>query len=91
MVCLSELSADSLAREASSVSWPLRSPARTRSTSQHVDAVINALAQQGKLAEAIEHYQQVLQIKPDHAEARANLLQAQRALEMGKEDAAHSR
>jgi len=51
----------------------------------------NALAQQGKLAEAIEHYQQVLQIKPDHAEARANLLQAQRALEMGKEDAAHSR
>src|SRR6266513_252865 len=50
-----------------------------------------ALAQQGKVAEAIAHYQQALQIRPDHAEARANLLQAQRALEMGKEDAAHSR
>src|SRR6266480_5783158 len=50
-----------------------------------------ALAQQGKLAEAIEHYQTALQIRRDHAEARANLLQAQRALEMGKEDAAHSR
>ncbi len=51
----------------------------------------NALAQQGKLAEAIAHYQQALQIRRDHAEARANLLQAQRALEMGKEDATHSR
>jgi tetratricopeptide (TPR) repeat protein len=49
-----------------------------------------ALAQQGKLAEAIEHYQTALHLKPDHAEAHGNLLQAQRALDMGKEDAAHS-
>jgi tetratricopeptide (TPR) repeat protein len=28
----------------------------------------NALAQQGKLAEAIAHYQQALQIRPDHAD-----------------------
>src|SRR6267378_539469 len=43
----------------------------------------NALAQQGKLAEAIAHYQQALQ--------SANLLQAQRALALSKEDAAQSR
>src|SRR5205807_1117744 len=43
----------------------------------------NALAKQGKLAEAIAHYQQALQ--------SANLLQAQRALALSKEDAAQSR
>src|SRR5881296_1992354 len=32
-----------------------------------------ALAQQGKLAEAIEHYRQALNIKPDHAVAQNNL------------------
>jgi hypothetical protein len=32
-----------------------------------------ALARQGKLAEAIEHYQQALGIKPDHADAHSNL------------------
>src|SRR5207302_2480624 len=51
----------------------------------------NALANQGKMAEAIPHYQQALQIRPDHASARANLLQAQLALALSKEDAAQSR
>src|SRR2546422_618954 len=32
-----------------------------------------ALAQQGNLAEAIEHYRQALNIKPDHADAHYNL------------------
>ena len=50
-----------------------------------------ALAKQGKVAEAIAHYQQALQIRPDYAKAGANLLQALHALDMGKEDAAHSR
>src|SRR5438552_7585829 len=31
-----------------------------------------ALARQGKLAEAIAHYEQALRIKPDHADAHAN-------------------
>ena len=33
----------------------------------------NALADQGKLDEAIQHYQQALQLKPDYAEADSNL------------------
>jgi len=33
----------------------------------------NALAQQGRLAEAIQHYEQTLEIKPDYAEAHNNL------------------
>ena len=31
------------------------------------------LGQQGKPAEAAEHFQQALRIKPDYADARANL------------------
>jgi tetratricopeptide (TPR) repeat protein len=34
----------------------------------------NALAQAGRLPEAITHYEQALQIKPDYVEARANLV-----------------
>src|SRR5438309_2769774 len=36
----------------------------------------NVLDQQGKLAEAIAHYQQALQIKPDYADAHYNRLNA---------------
>jgi protein O-mannosyl-transferase len=35
-----------------------------------------ALAQQGKPAEAAQHYQEAVRIKPDYAEARANLARA---------------
>src|SRR5438876_229803 len=32
-----------------------------------------ALARQGKLAEAVEHYEQALRLEPDHADAHSNL------------------
>src|SRR6266581_2130931 len=51
----------------------------------------NALFQQGKLAEASDHFRQALRLKPDHAAARSGLVQAQRGLGSGNQDAAHSR
>ncbi len=50
-----------------------------------------ALADRGRLAEALEHYRQALQIKPDHAAAQSNLLNVLRRLGTGTEDAASSR
>ena len=38
------------------------------------------MQQTGRLQEAIEHYEQALQLKPDSAEARAKLQLAQQAL-----------
>ena len=49
------------------------------------------LARQGKLAEASDHFRQALRLKPDHAAAQSGLVQAQRGLGTGKEDAANSR
>ncbi|PYO18112.1 MAG: hypothetical protein DMD88_18435, partial [Candidatus Rokuibacteriota bacterium] len=43
-----------------------------------------ALAQQGRLAEAIEHYRQALRINPGHADAQSNLLNAIRGLDRRK-------
>jgi Flp pilus assembly protein TadD len=40
----------------------------------------NALAQSGRLPEAVEQYQLALQFKPDFAEARNNLEQARRMM-----------
>jgi Flp pilus assembly protein TadD len=48
------------------------------------------LADQGKLAEAIEHFQQAVRLNPANAAAQSNLANALRKLGMGKEDAAVS-